>query len=229
MSASPLVVVTSPETADAFGDGGSASIAVQQEPRGTGDAVASARAAARRVDGDVLVLSGGHAARHRGAPARARRRTSLGGRRRDGAVVRARRAGAYGRIVRDASGGLCGDRRGSGCFARGAVAHRGEQLPLRLLGRAPVGGARPDRSAQRAGRALPHRLRAPHRRRRGQRPRRRRGELDRRARRQHTCRAGAGRCSAQGSHQRAAHACRRDDRRPCSRRGSRPASRSRPT
>ena len=58
LGASPLVVVTSPETADAFGDAGSASIAVQQEPRGTGDAVASARTALGNGDRDVLVLSG---------------------------------------------------------------------------------------------------------------------------------------------------------------------------
>ncbi|MET0937823.1 MAG: NTP transferase domain-containing protein, partial [Gaiellaceae bacterium] len=58
LSPSPLVVVMSPETADAFGDNGPASIAVQTEPRGTGDAVASARSDLGSDSGDVLVLSG---------------------------------------------------------------------------------------------------------------------------------------------------------------------------
>jgi bifunctional UDP-N-acetylglucosamine pyrophosphorylase/glucosamine-1-phosphate N-acetyltransferase len=51
----PLVVVASPETADAI-DG--AVVAVQHDPRGTGDAVATARPALDGFDGDVLVLSG---------------------------------------------------------------------------------------------------------------------------------------------------------------------------
>jgi bifunctional UDP-N-acetylglucosamine pyrophosphorylase / glucosamine-1-phosphate N-acetyltransferase len=51
----PLVVVASPETAGAV-EG--VTVAVQHEPRGTGDAVASAREALQGFDGDVLVLSG---------------------------------------------------------------------------------------------------------------------------------------------------------------------------
>jgi bifunctional UDP-N-acetylglucosamine pyrophosphorylase / glucosamine-1-phosphate N-acetyltransferase len=50
----PLVVVASPETAGAF-DG--VSVAVQERPLGTGDAVRTARGALADVD-DVLVLSG---------------------------------------------------------------------------------------------------------------------------------------------------------------------------
>src|SRR5918995_3259316 len=51
----PLVVVAAPATADAF-DG--LPVAVQETPRGTGDAVRCARAALEgRVD-DVLVVSG---------------------------------------------------------------------------------------------------------------------------------------------------------------------------
>jgi bifunctional UDP-N-acetylglucosamine pyrophosphorylase/glucosamine-1-phosphate N-acetyltransferase len=52
----PLVVVASPKYRDAFAG---VHVAVQEEPRGTGDAVRAARAA---VDGatDVLVLSGDH-------------------------------------------------------------------------------------------------------------------------------------------------------------------------
>jgi bifunctional UDP-N-acetylglucosamine pyrophosphorylase/glucosamine-1-phosphate N-acetyltransferase len=53
----PLVVVTSPETQDAIaGDG--ITVAVQPEARGTGDAIAAARAALDGFEGDVLVLSG---------------------------------------------------------------------------------------------------------------------------------------------------------------------------
>jgi bifunctional UDP-N-acetylglucosamine pyrophosphorylase / glucosamine-1-phosphate N-acetyltransferase len=50
----PLVVVTSPETRDAFGG---VAVAVQEQPLGTGDAVRSARTAVDGVD-EVLVLSG---------------------------------------------------------------------------------------------------------------------------------------------------------------------------
>jgi bifunctional UDP-N-acetylglucosamine pyrophosphorylase/glucosamine-1-phosphate N-acetyltransferase len=53
--ADPLVVVTAPETSDAFGD---VEVAVQEQPLGTGDAVRSARAALDGVGGDVLVLNG---------------------------------------------------------------------------------------------------------------------------------------------------------------------------
>jgi bifunctional UDP-N-acetylglucosamine pyrophosphorylase/glucosamine-1-phosphate N-acetyltransferase len=50
-----LVVVSSPDTQDAFDD---VEVAVQAEPRGTGDALASARDALDGFDGDVLVVSG---------------------------------------------------------------------------------------------------------------------------------------------------------------------------
>src|SRR5262245_21616923 len=55
---SPLVVVLSPETAEAFGELDGVVTAVQPEPRGTGDAVAAAREALGGFEGDVLVLSG---------------------------------------------------------------------------------------------------------------------------------------------------------------------------
>jgi bifunctional UDP-N-acetylglucosamine pyrophosphorylase/glucosamine-1-phosphate N-acetyltransferase len=55
LGADPLVVVTSPQGASQF-DG--IQTAVQAEPRGTGDALAAARAALDRVDGDLFVLSG---------------------------------------------------------------------------------------------------------------------------------------------------------------------------
>jgi bifunctional UDP-N-acetylglucosamine pyrophosphorylase/glucosamine-1-phosphate N-acetyltransferase len=51
----PLVVVASPESRNAF-EG--VDVAVQAEPRGTGDALASARETLDGFEGDVLVLSG---------------------------------------------------------------------------------------------------------------------------------------------------------------------------
>ena len=51
----PLVVVTSPDTADAYPG---LEVAVQAEPRGTGDAVHAARGSVEGRAGDVLVLSG---------------------------------------------------------------------------------------------------------------------------------------------------------------------------
>jgi bifunctional N-acetylglucosamine-1-phosphate-uridyltransferase/glucosamine-1-phosphate-acetyltransferase GlmU-like protein len=56
----PLVVVCSPATKDEL-DGTlspGATLAVQEEPRGTGDAVAAARPALEEFDGDVFVLDG---------------------------------------------------------------------------------------------------------------------------------------------------------------------------
>jgi len=51
----PLVVVVSPDASDAF-EG--VQIAVQQEPRGTGDAAAAARESLEGFDGDVLMVTG---------------------------------------------------------------------------------------------------------------------------------------------------------------------------
>jgi len=55
VEADPVVVVVSPDRADAF-EG--LTTAVQQNPRGTGDAVAAAHDALAGFSGDVLVLSG---------------------------------------------------------------------------------------------------------------------------------------------------------------------------
>jgi bifunctional UDP-N-acetylglucosamine pyrophosphorylase / glucosamine-1-phosphate N-acetyltransferase len=55
VGADPLVVVTSPEGAGAF-DG--IEVAVQPEPRGTGDALAAAREALDGIEGALLVLIG---------------------------------------------------------------------------------------------------------------------------------------------------------------------------
>jgi bifunctional UDP-N-acetylglucosamine pyrophosphorylase / glucosamine-1-phosphate N-acetyltransferase len=55
LDADPLVVVAAPSTADAFGE---EEVAIQREPKGTGDAVRAARAALEGGARDVLVLSG---------------------------------------------------------------------------------------------------------------------------------------------------------------------------
>jgi len=55
--ADPIVVVASPATRDRFDESG-VTVAVQEEPLGTGDAVRSARTALAGYDGDVLILSG---------------------------------------------------------------------------------------------------------------------------------------------------------------------------
>ncbi len=99
----PLVVVTSPDARDAF-DG--VDVAVQEEPKGTGDAAASARATLDGFDGDVLVVTGDAATitsellarlleTHRAESAAA---TVLS--------FELAEPGAYGRIVRDGDGGL---------------------------------------------------------------------------------------------------------------------------
>jgi bifunctional UDP-N-acetylglucosamine pyrophosphorylase/glucosamine-1-phosphate N-acetyltransferase len=55
LAADPVVVVTSPEHA---GEYAGVQVAVQPNPRGTGDAVAAARSALASFAGDILVLSG---------------------------------------------------------------------------------------------------------------------------------------------------------------------------
>jgi bifunctional UDP-N-acetylglucosamine pyrophosphorylase/glucosamine-1-phosphate N-acetyltransferase len=99
----PLVVVTSPEWEEAFER---FTVAVQAEPRGTGDAAAAARDALAGFEGDLLVVSGDAAAitsellgrlvqthRREGAAA-----TVLSFDRDDPA--------AYGRVIRDGDGRL---------------------------------------------------------------------------------------------------------------------------
>jgi bifunctional UDP-N-acetylglucosamine pyrophosphorylase/glucosamine-1-phosphate N-acetyltransferase len=99
----PLVVVTSPESKDAFAG---VTVALQDEPRGTGDAAAAAREALRGFEGDVLVVSGDAAAITSGLLGRL-----LKTHRREGAaatVLSFDRAdpGAYGRVVRDGDNGV---------------------------------------------------------------------------------------------------------------------------
>ncbi|HEY8192475.1 MAG TPA: bifunctional UDP-N-acetylglucosamine diphosphorylase/glucosamine-1-phosphate N-acetyltransferase GlmU [Gaiellaceae bacterium] len=97
-----LVVVSSPDYADAF----DVEVAVQPTPRGTGDALASARETLRGHGGDLLVLSG---------DAPLLRPESLSGlletHRREGAaatVLTFRRPdpGSYGRILRGEDGSI---------------------------------------------------------------------------------------------------------------------------
>jgi bifunctional UDP-N-acetylglucosamine pyrophosphorylase / glucosamine-1-phosphate N-acetyltransferase len=99
----PLVVVTSPGSENAF-EG--VEVAVQAEPRGTGDAAAAAREPLAGFEGDVLVVTGDAAAitgellrrlleTHRGEGAAA---TVLS--------FEPPEPGAYGRIVRNADGAL---------------------------------------------------------------------------------------------------------------------------
>jgi bifunctional UDP-N-acetylglucosamine pyrophosphorylase/glucosamine-1-phosphate N-acetyltransferase len=99
----PLVVVTSADARDAFDN---VQVAVQQEPRGTGDAAAAARASLEGFDGDVLVVTGDAATitsellarlleTHRAESAAA---TVLS--------LEPDEPGAYGRIVRDGDGTL---------------------------------------------------------------------------------------------------------------------------
>jgi bifunctional UDP-N-acetylglucosamine pyrophosphorylase / glucosamine-1-phosphate N-acetyltransferase len=99
----PLVVVAAPDHADAF-EG--LTVAVQQEPLGTGDAVVAAKASLDGREGDVLVLAGdapllreetlrGLLEEHRAANAAV---TILTSRRRD--------PGDYGRVVRAEDGSV---------------------------------------------------------------------------------------------------------------------------
>jgi bifunctional UDP-N-acetylglucosamine pyrophosphorylase / glucosamine-1-phosphate N-acetyltransferase len=99
----PLVVVTSPGSEDAF-EG--VHVAVQAEPRGTGDAAAMARGALASFEGDVLVVTGDAAAISAALLGRL-----LETHRDEGAVATVlsfepAEPGAYGRIVRDRNGSL---------------------------------------------------------------------------------------------------------------------------
>jgi len=99
----PLVVVASPGSEDTFEE---VEIAVQVEPRGTGDAAAAAREALARFEGDVLVVTGDAAAISSELLGRL-----LETHRREGATATVlsfepAEPGAYGRIVRNAEGAL---------------------------------------------------------------------------------------------------------------------------
>jgi len=106
LRADPLVIVTSPDVTDAIDGLDGVLVAIQEQPLGTGDAVASTRAALDGRHGDVLVLSGDTPLittellrelvdGHRAAEA-------------DVTVLSfvLSDPGAYGRVVRDGFGGL---------------------------------------------------------------------------------------------------------------------------
>jgi bifunctional UDP-N-acetylglucosamine pyrophosphorylase / glucosamine-1-phosphate N-acetyltransferase len=101
--ADPIVVVSSPETRDAYAD---VVVAMQERPRGTGDAVASARSALSGFDGAVLVLDAA-------APLLAGEhlRPLVEEHRRSGTAVtilsfESRRPLPYGRVVRNSAGAV---------------------------------------------------------------------------------------------------------------------------
>ena len=102
----PVVVVLSPETAEAAGTIDGARVAIQHEPRGTGDAVASARGELDGFEGDVLVLSGDVPLLTPGLLGEL-----VADHRRESADVTVLSfepvdPGSYGRVVRDADGSL---------------------------------------------------------------------------------------------------------------------------
>ncbi len=105
---SPLVVVCSPDVRDELATSlpTGVEVAVQEEPRGTGDAVAAARAALEVHEGDVLVVPGDAPlltsemlAGLVDAHTRARPAVTL-------MTIETEKPLAYGRIVRDESGGV---------------------------------------------------------------------------------------------------------------------------
>ncbi len=108
LAPSPLVVVCSPDTRDElarpFGD--DLQLAVQAEPRGTGDAVAAAHPLLAGFDGDVLVVPGDSPL----LETETLERLVEEHRRERAAVtllsIETEKRLAYGRIIRDASGAL---------------------------------------------------------------------------------------------------------------------------
>ncbi|HYI73636.1 MAG TPA: NTP transferase domain-containing protein, partial [Gaiellaceae bacterium] len=103
LGVSPLLVITSPSSAQAF-DG--MPVAIQEKPLGTGDAVRSARASLEGMADDLLVLSGD-------TPllTAAVLRELVEAHRRDGAAATVLSfepddAKEYGRVLRDERGGL---------------------------------------------------------------------------------------------------------------------------
>jgi bifunctional UDP-N-acetylglucosamine pyrophosphorylase/glucosamine-1-phosphate N-acetyltransferase len=105
VGASPLVVVASPSARDEFATSG-VTVAVQEQPLGTGDAVRSAREALAGYEGDVLVLSGDTpllTAELLGELVATHRREQAAGTILSAVPPDAR---LYGRIVRDASGAV---------------------------------------------------------------------------------------------------------------------------
>ena len=99
-------------------------VAVQEQPLGTGDAVASARAALEGFDGDVLVLSGDTPLLTAELLRSSSRRTAREGAAATMLAFEPPDPRLYGRIVRGADGSLLRDRRGHATRHRGARAIR---------------------------------------------------------------------------------------------------------
>ena len=135
-----------------------ADLAVQEEPRGTGDAAAAAQPALEGFEGDVLVLAGDAplltgtssaslVATHR----RERRAVTV-------LSFEPEEPVAYGRVVRDGDGRLRAIVEARDATAGGARDPRGQLLHLRLSRGRPLERALDGLDArQRAGGALPHR------------------------------------------------------------------------
>ena len=115
-------------------------MAVQEEPRGTGDAVASARGLLDGVAGDVLVLSGD-------TPLVTEEllRELVEGHRATGADVTVLsfvlgEPGDYGRVIRDGSGGLAAIVEAKDAAPAELAVSESEQLDLRLQDSGALGG-----------------------------------------------------------------------------------------
>jgi len=98
-----VIVVASPSTRELY-EG--VEVAVQEEPRGTGDAVRCAREALGDFDGDVLVLNGDVPALRQETVAALVETHGAAGAAATVLSFEPEDAAAYGRIVRDANGGL---------------------------------------------------------------------------------------------------------------------------
>src|SRR3954470_10060607 len=98
-----IVVVASPSTRELY-DG--VEVAVQEEPRGTGDAVRCAREALGDFDGDVLVLNGDVPALRRETIASLVETHTTAGAAATVLAFEPADPAAYGRIVRDGEGRL---------------------------------------------------------------------------------------------------------------------------
>ena len=160
VDADPLVVVTSPGGAGAF-DG--VEVAVQAEPRGTGDALAAARDGARRGRGRPVRPQRRRACAQPGAPARPPRGAPPRERSRHDPLLPADRPTRVRPHHPRRRGRRSGDRRGRRRDAGATCRGRGQLGDLRLRRRPALARARPDRHGEHAGRAVPDRRRTPSR------------------------------------------------------------------
>ena len=130
VGASPLVVVASPAAVDEFD--ASVTVALQESPLGTGDAVRSARPSLDGYEGDILVLSGDTpllTAELLGELIATHRREQA-----DATILSAEPPDprVYGRIVRDDTGAVAAHRRRHRCEPEEQRDPRDQLLDLRL-------------------------------------------------------------------------------------------------